>query len=64
MIKQIILKIQQKDKRQKWRLSTFWNKIGISQSYFFSDEDELELLELESSLDDEEELNCSGWSSL
>ena len=24
MIKQIILKIQQKDKRQKWRLSTFW----------------------------------------
>ena len=24
MIKQIISKIQQKDKRQKWRLSSFW----------------------------------------
>ena len=36
----------------------------LSNSHFFSDEDELELLELEFSLDDEEELNCSGWSSL
>ena len=35
----------------------------LSHSHFFSDEDELELLELESSLE-EDELNCSGWSSL
>ena len=36
----------------------------LSHSHYFSDEDELELLELEFSLDDEDELNCSGWSSL
>jgi hypothetical protein len=42
------------------------NKVGNSQPYFFSDEEDEEELELSEPDDplEEEGLNCSGWSSL